>query len=72
MTDNKTTIVVFGNLNFENTEKTDIKIPELKKQTEYECIKSTKTAPLIRNRKITVNLAAGEIGVLLFKNLEIK
>lgn len=72
MTDNKTTIVVFGNLNFENTEKTDIKIPELKKQTEYECIKPTKTAPLIRNRKITVNLAAGEIGVLLFKNLEIK
>lgn len=72
MTDNKTTVIVFGNLNFENNEKTDIKISGLKKTSGYRCIKSTENEPVIKNKKITINLTAGETGVLMFNNLEIK
>ena len=59
-------VLVIGNLNFSQSEKTTVQIPKYKKNT-FLPIKVSQM-PSIKHGKIQMNLQAGEIIVLILKN----
>lgn len=66
----KTTIIVFGNINFRNTNKAVLKIPHFTPDTMIIPIR-IKNAPIAGNGSFTVTLDPGEIQVILINNFEI-
>lgn len=64
----KKSVLVIGNLNFEQNEKAIVNIPKFNKKMNIIPIKIT-NMPAIRNGKIYANLNAGEIMVFIIKSL---
>lgn len=65
------TVVVYGNLDFKNPAEATVKLPGMNKQTAFIPIKAG-MEPLAYSGKFEITLKAGEIGVLLFKDFEVK
>ena len=64
------TVVVIGNLDFNNSIKTTIKLKGLKQDDKYIDLRLVRDInPEIKNGKITVELEAGDIQVLKFRGL---
>lgn len=59
-------VLVYGNLNFKESEKTTIKIPKYKKETIVPI--KVNQIPTVKRGRIQANLQAGEIVVLILKN----
>lgn len=60
-------VLVYGNLDFKNPEKTKIRIPDYTKKTVILPIK-VNSIPIVKHGRINTELAAGEIIVLVLKN----
>lgn len=68
---NNTTLIVLGNLNYENSiNKVKIKIQGLKNKTNIKIIKGNKGFKISKN-KLSTNLKQGEIKVLLINNFSL-
>ena len=71
LTDGEDTVLVYGNLDFENQVKSTIKVSGLAKDAVFIPIKAV-LEPICSSGKISVELQAGEIVVLKIKNFTIK
>ena len=69
---NNSAVVVFGNLDFDNSVLADIKLPKINKSTKFKCIKCTGEQPIFKRGKISTNFCPGAIYVLQFEDLVIE
>ena len=69
---NNSAVVVFGNLDFDNSVLADIKLPKINKNTKFKCIKCTGEQPIFKRGKISTNFCPGAIYVLQFEDLVIE
>lgn len=67
---NRTTILVMGNINMTNYSRADIKLAKYDPEKVTIPVKIT-DAPLLSNGKISINLAPGEIQILVIEDYEL-
>ena len=67
--DNKKRVIVIGNLNFKDAEKSVVSIPKYNSKKDAIIPIKISTMPHIRRNKIYANLSAGEVIVLIIKSI---